>query len=91
MESGHIPGSKTLPWKSLMTSDKTGYQELRPVNELQDIFKEKGIDMTKPLTASCGSGGSSIYHAIAKCSLFNSINTTSNYTCADIWPTFCLL
>ena len=58
MESGHIPGSKTVPWKSLMTSDQTGYQELRPVNELQDIFKEKGVDLAKPIIASCGSGRS---------------------------------
>lgn len=65
MESGHIPGSKSLPWKSLMTSDMTGYQYLRPVNELQDIFREKGVELSKPLTVSCGSGLSACCIALA--------------------------
>lgn len=56
MVGGHIPGAKSVPFKCLMTEDKTGYQTLRPTNELEEIFKDKGIDLSKPLTASCGSG-----------------------------------
>ena len=56
MTGGHIPGAKSLPFKSLMTDDKVGYQTLRSPEELKKIFKEKEIDLSKPLTVSCGTG-----------------------------------
>lgn len=65
MESGHIPGAKSLPFKSFMTNDNAGYQTLRPTNELQEVFRDKGIDLSKPLAASCGSGVTACCIALA--------------------------
>lgn len=49
---GHIPGAINLPYASLLQTDGT----MKPVPELQQIVKNAGIDMTKPVINSCGSG-----------------------------------
>jgi thiosulfate/3-mercaptopyruvate sulfurtransferase len=52
LRSGHIPGSKNVPYKSLLNDDGT----LRPVPELRRIFEDAGVDLDKPAITSCGSG-----------------------------------
>jgi thiosulfate/3-mercaptopyruvate sulfurtransferase len=52
MRSGHIPGSRSLPYTDLLNADGT----FRPVAELRDRFVAAGIDGTKPVVTSCGSG-----------------------------------
>jgi len=52
VRSGHIPGSKNLHYQKLLNPDGT----LRKPEALAAAFREAGIDVTKPVTASCGSG-----------------------------------
>ncbi|MEQ1888269.1 MAG: 3-mercaptopyruvate sulfurtransferase [Alphaproteobacteria bacterium] len=49
---GHIPGAINLPYARLIAPDGT----MLPVNDLRRIVDEAGIDMTKPVVNSCGSG-----------------------------------
>jgi thiosulfate/3-mercaptopyruvate sulfurtransferase len=52
VESGHIPGSRNLPFAALYRDDGT----LKPDRELQAAFDELRIDPASPFIASCGSG-----------------------------------
>jgi len=52
VRSGHIPGSKNLHYQKLLNPDGT----LRKPDALAAAFREAGIDVAKPVTASCGSG-----------------------------------
>jgi len=51
--SGHIPNSLNLP-SDLLTDAETGI--LRPKPELRRLFEEAGLDFTRPVIATCGSG-----------------------------------
>jgi len=53
LRSGHIPGSINLPF-NLLTDPETG--KLKPVAEITKLFRAAGLDMSKPVIASCGSG-----------------------------------
>ncbi|MEJ1991763.1 MAG: 3-mercaptopyruvate sulfurtransferase [Maritimibacter sp.] len=52
LRSGHIPGSKNVPFPDLLNADGT----MKTPDELQMIFKAAGVDLTKPVISSCGSG-----------------------------------
>jgi thiosulfate/3-mercaptopyruvate sulfurtransferase len=52
LRSGHIPGSHNLPYASLITKDGT----LKPAREVERLFEEAGVDLNRPVVASCGSG-----------------------------------
>src|SRR5262249_36959826 len=52
LRSGHIPGSRNVPFESLLNADGT----LRPAAELGAIFAAAGVNPAKPVVASCGSG-----------------------------------
>jgi thiosulfate/3-mercaptopyruvate sulfurtransferase len=52
VRGGHIPGAKNLPYSKLLNPDGT----LRKGDALAAAFRDAGIDVTKPVTASCGSG-----------------------------------
>jgi thiosulfate/3-mercaptopyruvate sulfurtransferase len=52
VRSGHIPGSKNLHYQKLLNPDGT----LRKPEALAATFREAGIDVTKPIVTSCGSG-----------------------------------
>lgn len=53
MRSGHIPGSRNLPYTDILDA-ATG--TVLPPAEIASRFAAAGIDLTKPLVASCGSG-----------------------------------
>jgi len=53
LSSGHMPGSKSVPVPSLL-DPKT--KTLLPAKELRRIFESKGVDPTKPIVSSCGTG-----------------------------------
>lgn len=53
VRSGHITGSKNLPFTDLV-DETTGC--LKPDKELAKIFTAKDIDTTLPIINSCGSG-----------------------------------
>lgn len=52
VRGGHIPGSKNLHYSSLLNANGT----LKKPDELAAAFRNAGIDVKKPVTASCGSG-----------------------------------
>ncbi|MEQ1616152.1 MAG: 3-mercaptopyruvate sulfurtransferase [Hyphomicrobiaceae bacterium] len=52
LRSGHIPSSKNVPFGTLLNADGTMKNE----TELAAIFKSAGVDPSKPVVASCGSG-----------------------------------
>ena len=49
---GHMPGARNIPQGSVINADGT----LKSVSELREIFKAAGIDPTKPVVTTCGSG-----------------------------------
>lgn len=51
LRRGHIPGALNVPWGSLVENG-----QLKPVDELQAIFNHQGVDLDRPIIASCGSG-----------------------------------
>jgi thiosulfate/3-mercaptopyruvate sulfurtransferase len=51
VRSGHMPGSKSVPAATLSENGK-----LLPVNRLKEILEDAGIDLSKPVVTSCGSG-----------------------------------
>lgn len=51
LTSGHMPGAISLPFGELVQDG-----HLRPAEELRSIFKQRGLDLDKPITTTCGSG-----------------------------------
>ncbi|VVA91541.1 unnamed protein product [Arabis nemorensis] len=50
--SGHIPGSKCVPFPQMFDSS----QSLLPAEELKQQFEQEGISLESPIMASCGTG-----------------------------------
>lgn len=50
--TGHIPGSRNLPFTELLAKDGT----MRPPGELRQAFADAGIDLKRPVVTTCGSG-----------------------------------
>ncbi|XP_049677808.1 thiosulfate sulfurtransferase [Accipiter gentilis] len=61
LESGHIPGAVNIPFHSFLT--ETGHE--KSIEEIQQIFREKEIDLSKPLTATCRKGVTACHIALA--------------------------
>ena len=53
-KAGHIPGSLNLPYNRLIDA-KSGFT-VRPADELAAQLLGAGLDMARPVVASCGSG-----------------------------------
>ena len=54
IRSGHIPGSLNLPYAELVASDGT----VLPPERLRERIKAAGLDLSRPIVVSCGSGTS---------------------------------
>jgi thiosulfate/3-mercaptopyruvate sulfurtransferase len=54
LRGGHIPGSVNLPYTDLVRPDGT----IWPVDELRRRLIAAGVDLSRPVVASCGSGTS---------------------------------
>lgn len=52
LRSGHMPGAISLPFPRLLAEDGT----LKPDAELVGIFDAAGVDFSRPIITSCGSG-----------------------------------
>ena len=52
LRSGHIPGSKSLPYADVLNPDGT----MKSPATLKTAFDAAGVDLTKPAITSCGSG-----------------------------------
>src|ERR1700692_3180391 len=60
--SGHIPGSRNVPYAELFDA-KTG--AMRPLEELRRAFGSAGVDLAKPIVTTCGSGVSALVVTLA--------------------------
>jgi thiosulfate/3-mercaptopyruvate sulfurtransferase len=52
LRSGHIPGSKNVPYASLLNPDGT----MKAVADLRVVFEAAGVNLSKPAISTCGSG-----------------------------------
>jgi thiosulfate/3-mercaptopyruvate sulfurtransferase len=53
LKSGHMPGSTSLPFQELLDPET---KTLLPKEKLREVFESKGVDPTKPIITTCGSG-----------------------------------
>jgi len=60
--SGHIPGSRNVPYAELFDA-KTG--AMKPLDELRKAFAGAGVELTKPIVTTCGSGVSALVLTLA--------------------------
>jgi thiosulfate/3-mercaptopyruvate sulfurtransferase len=54
LRSGHVPGSRNVPYTELVKPDGT----ILPDQELRRRLEAAGIDLSQPIVATCGSGTS---------------------------------
>jgi thiosulfate/3-mercaptopyruvate sulfurtransferase len=52
LAAGHVPGSRNLPQSELFAADGTWKRD----DALRAAFEEAGVDLTKPMVTTCGSG-----------------------------------
>lgn len=52
VRGGHMPGAKNLHYASLVQADGT----LRSPQDLRELAARAGLDLSKPIVASCGTG-----------------------------------
>lgn len=52
LRSGHIPGSKNVPYDILLNPDGT----FKSAAQIEAIFQGAGVDVTKPVVTTCGTG-----------------------------------
>ncbi|SAL94790.1 hypothetical protein [Absidia glauca] len=64
LSSGHMPGSICVPFQEVATQD--GYY--KDEKALYALFESKGVDLNRPIIASCGSGitASVLYFALER-------------------------
>jgi thiosulfate/3-mercaptopyruvate sulfurtransferase len=60
--SGHIPGSRNVPYAELFDA-KTG--AMKSLDDLRKAFAGAGVDTTKPIVTTCGSGVSALVLTLA--------------------------
>lgn len=51
LPSGHMPGATSVPYTDLVQAGR-----LKAPAELAAVFKTKGVDLSRPITTTCGSG-----------------------------------
>jgi thiosulfate/3-mercaptopyruvate sulfurtransferase len=52
LRPGHIPGSKNVPFGTLLMEGGV----MKPPAELRSVFEAAGVDLSKPVITTCGSG-----------------------------------
>jgi len=62
LRSGHIPGSRNLPYNQLFDA-ATG--AMKPLDELRKAFTGAGVKLDSPIVTSCGSGVSAAVITLA--------------------------
>ena len=53
VRGGHLPGSRNLPYKTL--TDEASFC-LKPLAELDTLYRQTGIDPARPVVTTCGTG-----------------------------------
>ena len=61
MRPGHIPGARNVPYDTLLNANKT----MKTPDETRVVFEAAGVDLTKPIITSCGSGITAAILALA--------------------------
>jgi thiosulfate/3-mercaptopyruvate sulfurtransferase len=70
MRSGHMPGAKSLPSGVFSTDGK-----FKSLTDLKQTIEAAGIDLSKPVVTSCGSGVTAAIITLALQSLGHNANT----------------
>ncbi|NCQ24982.1 MAG: 3-mercaptopyruvate sulfurtransferase [Rhodobacteraceae bacterium CG17_big_fil_post_rev_8_21_14_2_50_63_15] len=52
LRAGHVPGAKNVPYTDLLNADMT----MKDPQALRAVFSAAGVDLSKPVITSCGSG-----------------------------------
>ncbi|MDM7255285.1 MAG: 3-mercaptopyruvate sulfurtransferase [Paracoccus sp. (in: a-proteobacteria)] len=52
LRSGHIPGARNVPFKTVLNGDST----MKSPEALRTVFEAAGVDLSRPVITSCGSG-----------------------------------
>lgn len=52
LRSGHMPGALSLPFDRLLTPEG----KMKPATEVRAAFEAAGVDLDRPVVATCGSG-----------------------------------
>jgi len=60
LRAGHMPGALNVPWSSIVADGA-----LLPVEGLKEAFETAGVDLSKPIITTCGSGVSASLLALA--------------------------
>jgi thiosulfate/3-mercaptopyruvate sulfurtransferase len=60
--SGHIPGSRNVPYAELFDA---GTGTMKPLEDLWAAFSSAGVDLAKPVVTTCGSGVSALVLTLA--------------------------
>jgi thiosulfate/3-mercaptopyruvate sulfurtransferase len=53
LSSGHMPGAINIPFDTVLDPETKAFL---PKEKLKEIFEQKGVDPTKPIISSCGTG-----------------------------------
>jgi thiosulfate/3-mercaptopyruvate sulfurtransferase len=53
LRSGHIPGARNVPFAALMESASQTFKDKAAIAK---VFADAGVDLSQPITTSCGSG-----------------------------------
>ena len=61
LRAGHIPKSRNVPYTTLLNDDKT----MKSVDDIRAVFETAGVDLSKPIITSCGSGVTAAVLALA--------------------------
>ncbi|MEP1613230.1 MAG: 3-mercaptopyruvate sulfurtransferase [Roseobacter sp.] len=61
LRSGHIPGARSVPFTTLLKNDKT----MKSPKDCREVFEAAGVDLSKPVITSCGSGVTAAILALA--------------------------
>lgn len=51
LRSGHIPGSRNVPWREVVDRG-----QIKPAAEVRAAFVDAGVDLSRPVITTCGSG-----------------------------------
>ncbi|WP_099824624.1 3-mercaptopyruvate sulfurtransferase [Oceaniglobus indicus] len=52
LRSGHIPGSRNVPYRDILNPDHT----MKSIDDLRAVFAAAGVDLSRPAITTCGSG-----------------------------------
>jgi len=61
LRAGHIPSSRNVPYDALLNDDKT----MKTSEECRAVFEAAGVDLSKPVVTTCGSGVTAAILALA--------------------------